>query len=113
MDTSLYYRNIWHLEPHIHTFGKGWDKPPLCPCDYWISDPLQALPFKEAQNAIDFMNKGLKRVGTLGQFTDWIAFSGGEIGRAKQTIVVEWEPVQAADGSKPNQGWNIGPFDLF
>jgi len=70
-DTHRWYRTTQHLEPTMHTFGKGYDKPSLMPWDYWTNDPLQALSFNirweawqfieamQVKNNIEFENKNL------------------------------------------------------
>lgn len=89
LDTGLWYRNVLLMKlPSVHTFGKGWDCPDPLPDEYWTNDPEQAFNLKHPTEMIDFMNKGLKRVGNRGQFTNWVNFSNGS-GRAKQLVVTE------------------------
>lgn len=91
LDTNLWYRNAMTLKlPSVHTFGKGWDCPDPLPSEWWTNDPHLALQFDKADEAIEFMNKGLKRVGSLGQFTETVNFSNG-LGMAKQLVITEHE----------------------
>ena len=90
-DTHLWYKNAMLMQlPSVHTFGKGWDCPDPLPSEWWTNEPDKALQFDKADDAIEFMNKGLKRVGSLGQFTEWVQFSGG-MGKAKQLVITEHE----------------------
>lgn len=91
LDTGKWYRDTIGLHPKIHTFGKGWDKPPLLKEDYWTSDPLEAFDFFTDSAAVEYINWACKRVGVNGQFTESIAFAGDQLGRIKQVMVTEHE----------------------
>lgn len=61
-ETGEWFRNTLHLEPTVHTFGKGWDKPPLMSQDYWTKDPLQAFSwFKDKNDCETFIKEALNK----------------------------------------------------
>lgn len=73
LETQEWYRNVpFSEEPTIHTFGRGWNNPqPI----RWTTDPLQALSFKEREDAAKFLLMCLEmRLGGNG----WIIISDPE-----------------------------------
>lgn len=60
-ETNQWFANTLHLQPKIHTFGRGWDKPFVSAEQYWTSDPNQAFCwFKDRQDAQEFLDKNIR-----------------------------------------------------
>jgi hypothetical protein len=70
-ETGLWYANTLHLQPMVHTFGKGWDKPFVTQEQYWTNDPNKAFCwFTDRDDARKFLDEQLEK-GYLEFMTGW------------------------------------------